>query len=449
MGATFQSAMGFRVKVAPGVRVRVSSRGVGASVGPRIARAHVGSGGAGFSSGLGPVSFYAGVRAGGRGSSGGPWSSVAEYEQAVRRGERTAHLDEVQRLHDQLVRHLIAHRQSFPAIRKPIVAAAIVDVEGRVVDARRSSAGAVFVLKVRQRRTARVRAEALARERARRDQDAANRAAAEEQALIDAAWNRLVANDPETVIATIENAFADNQVPAAAIDCEGAAVTLLMRFPPLDGMVPRRAPDMTPTGRPTIREYSKTERNGLYVAAMLSHVNATVAEAFAVAPSIAEATILVVSGDASELTPLYCASVRREDFAAGAWESQSSAIPGVGHAINTLGRTHELRALDLRDEPHISALVQRLATDLAIPIDPDTRLSERHNPPPHALERPSNASNVQLQIPARITQHWINEHVPAMSSDEYSSLLEVLETRGWTPDDVAVRVAPQREAASP
>jgi hypothetical protein len=50
--------MGFSVKIAPGVRVRASSRGVRTSIGPRAARVHVGGGRTGFSTGLGPVSLY-------------------------------------------------------------------------------------------------------------------------------------------------------------------------------------------------------------------------------------------------------------------------------------------------------------------------------------------------------------------------------------------------------
>jgi hypothetical protein len=36
--------MGFSIKIAPGVRVRASSRGVRTSIGPRVARVHVGAG---------------------------------------------------------------------------------------------------------------------------------------------------------------------------------------------------------------------------------------------------------------------------------------------------------------------------------------------------------------------------------------------------------------------
>jgi hypothetical protein len=50
--------MGFRLKVFPGARVRVSSRRVRVGLGPRIGRVHVGTGRTGVSSGLGPFSAY-------------------------------------------------------------------------------------------------------------------------------------------------------------------------------------------------------------------------------------------------------------------------------------------------------------------------------------------------------------------------------------------------------
>lgn len=53
-------SMGVSFKVMPGVRVSANKRGMRTSVGPRIARVHVGRGGIGFSSGLGPVSVYGG-----------------------------------------------------------------------------------------------------------------------------------------------------------------------------------------------------------------------------------------------------------------------------------------------------------------------------------------------------------------------------------------------------
>ncbi|MDQ5976075.1 MAG: hypothetical protein QG661_3284 [Actinomycetota bacterium] len=85
--------MGFGFRVVPGVRLRVSSRGVSAGVGPRIARVNVGSrGGVGLSSGIGPFQTFAPlVRGGGRRSTGSRGLSYAAQNAAaeweVRRAE--------------------------------------------------------------------------------------------------------------------------------------------------------------------------------------------------------------------------------------------------------------------------------------------------------------------------------------------------------------------------
>lgn len=55
--------MGFRLRIAPFVKVRVSTRGVRVGAGPRIARVHVGNGRPGLSSGVGRVGVYAPVGA--------------------------------------------------------------------------------------------------------------------------------------------------------------------------------------------------------------------------------------------------------------------------------------------------------------------------------------------------------------------------------------------------
>lgn len=50
--------MGFGVRIAPGVRIRASRRGVRVGLGPRAARVHSGSGRPGVSTGVGPVTVW-------------------------------------------------------------------------------------------------------------------------------------------------------------------------------------------------------------------------------------------------------------------------------------------------------------------------------------------------------------------------------------------------------
>jgi hypothetical protein len=55
----------------------------------------------------------------------------------------------------------------------------------------------------------------------------------------------LCSNDPLTVIATVEEAFADNDAPAAPVNVEGATLSLVMLAPKADE-VPERKPAVTP-----------------------------------------------------------------------------------------------------------------------------------------------------------------------------------------------------------
>lgn len=91
-------------------------------------------------------------------------------------------------------------------------------------------------------------------------------------------------NEPDVAIAALERAFADNEAPAAPIDCEGDRTTVVMEFQPREAIVPERKPARTPTGKPTLKKRTKTEINRLYLEALGSNVLATVKETFAVAP---------------------------------------------------------------------------------------------------------------------------------------------------------------------
>src|SRR5437899_2323136 len=83
--------IGFGFKVVPGVRVRVSSRGVRTSLGPRVARVHVGAGRTTISSGAGPVTVWSSRRhrrSGGRSSYGPTTAQLQRQKAAAARAER-------------------------------------------------------------------------------------------------------------------------------------------------------------------------------------------------------------------------------------------------------------------------------------------------------------------------------------------------------------------------
>lgn len=114
---------GVSIKLAPGVRVRASSRGIRASVGPRVARVHVGAGRTALSSGIGPFTSSTSMGArrrptsGGRGGggTGTPRTTLAALERQARQAQRETEIAAVARTEQALVS--LHHEQFRPAQR--------------------------------------------------------------------------------------------------------------------------------------------------------------------------------------------------------------------------------------------------------------------------------------------------------------------------------------------
>lgn len=295
--------MGFGVsmKVAPGVRLRASSRGIRASVGPRAARVHVGDGRAGFSTGAGPFSYYADV--GGSGAHRGaiprqpPRPTLAQLDSQARTSDKAEQIQQVLRTEHALrTQHVV----DFPASQRAFAPdAQPVDVDSIEQKFRRQAMANVGWFARERREYARMEARhaavAVANEKFSGALDEAQRL----QAAYDAYWNALCAHDLETVVAAIDDAFADNASESTCIDAGSdqdsghryASCVVIFEHPEL---VPDRMVATTPTGRPSLRKRSKTDINNVYVAALGSTVLATVREALAVAPATDEIRMLVV-----------------------------------------------------------------------------------------------------------------------------------------------------------
>lgn len=329
--------MGLSFKVAPGVRVRASSRGLSAGIGPRAARVHVGSRGVGVSSGIGPFSGYTSLSGGRRSGAGGARrtsgptkASLAARERELRAAQREADIEKVAWLEKSLVE---VHRESFEPTQRvelpppePVdptqirneleaevgvsaLAAELgggdapaeapdpepVDRYSLMREARKQARQGISLFAIRERieaarradQEAEAKAEAEVKQRLRaREQEQqrldelwaklekaravveenlpgaiaaeeANRRAkrAEEQAALDEEWAELKTNEPQLTMATLEAAFADNESPAAPIDCEGDRTTVVMQFSPPEAVVPeknRRA--LQPAKEPSRKE---------------------------------------------------------------------------------------------------------------------------------------------------------------------------------------------------
>ncbi len=199
---------------------------------------------------------------------------------------------------------------------------------------------------------------------------------AQQQTAAIAAWDALVAHEPEAVMTELEEAFEDNQYPAACLsatrDNGVNRVSLLVLFESLE-MIPDKAAGRTPTGKPTVKKRSKTDRNELYLAALGSMVLATVKETFAVSPKTDVANVLVLRQDRGAstaqdyLTAIYAANFEQAVTLRLPWRTLDPAetlmrVPDA--LLRRKGVAREVSALDLRGEPELVSILDMARADL-------------------------------------------------------------------------------------
>lgn len=356
--------MGFSFKVAPGIRIRASSRGLRAGIGPRIARVHVGSGRSGVSTGLGPVGFYSSfggrrrrgsaLRLAGQLAAGPSARSVTAARAQAARETKAA---EAQDLAAAFGAILDLHRQHFPPAQRPLAPPVDLDAarrhylehEGRGL-ARFDRAG---------RRAAKARADAHAAAWA--EQQVAGR-----QAELDEWWRRHVANDPDVVLPTLEAAFEDNEAPAAAVGLQGDEVSIIVLVPGPDA-VPDRMPTRTAAGNLSLKRLSAGDRNGYYRELVAGYALVTVREALAVAPGIGSARVVAIRRalpDPYGRVQVECVFAARFARAAldGIRWDQAGAAAIVNAAaedvvVRAKGAAKALSPIDLAAEPELAELV--------------------------------------------------------------------------------------------
>lgn len=145
------------------------------------------------------------------------------------------------------------------------------------------------------------------------------------QRQLDDAWEALNKNDPQLVLELLEEAFADNEMPAAAVSCHGDRADVVMRWPTVDEVVPERKAAVTPSGRSTIKKKTKTELAEYYLWAMASNALVTAKEAFAVAPAVNQVGLAVVRtvSDAARgdeiVEPVFLGTVQRSQLDGIRW----------------------------------------------------------------------------------------------------------------------------------
>jgi hypothetical protein len=321
-------------KLAPGVRVRASSRGVRTSIGPRAARVHVGAGRTRISSGAGPITVSTAVGDGQRrptarssGSSSrtsaGPGRprqpTVAQLQAQARAAERAQQIADLAAVEQSLTTlHLAAFPESSRHVLPVPPGPDTASVDALRRELYQGATAGVPVWKRALRKQAKTWAGQQAPTEAQRRHTGEVVAAQLEQWHLDQEWKSLQTHDPDTVIEAVDEAFADNASDSTCVDAgtdpdTGARyVTAVVSYGGID-MVPEHRPDTTPGGKPTLRKRTKTDRNALYAAALASTVLATAKEALAVAVAATHARVLVVRPDgAGGVEPVYAGTLSRE-----------------------------------------------------------------------------------------------------------------------------------------
>jgi hypothetical protein len=370
------SAMGFSIKLAPGIRIRASSRGLRASVGPRAARVHFGSGRTGVSTGFGPVGFYSSLGGGrSRSGRGRTTTSVASYQRqlaAQQRQSAQAQKLEIAHALSQTFQAIIdLHRVEFPPASAPTVAApAPPDRAAIHRHYEKTALKGVGLFDRRGRKDAKARAASWTEAEVQRQWAAGIQQQADWQQYYTQCWNLLCGNDPDTVVETLNAAFEDNEAPSAAIGVDGSEVALVILVPPMSGAVPEQWPTTTEAGNLSLKKLTQRERGVYYQKFVCGHILVTLREAFAVAPGIASARVVVLRHDGADAygrPTVSCLTAGRFERRAlnGVQWATADAVRIVNDVasellINQRGRSAELGPIDLANEDELQKLIQTI-----------------------------------------------------------------------------------------
>ena len=360
--------MGFSVRIAPGVRVRASSRGVRTSIGTRAARVHVGGGRTGFSTGVGPVTYYASA-GGGRGGGRRPRTGTAGANRQLAAASRaTDKLEQARALIDALDGIMNVHRAQFTSATQPVAAAPpaidVLAIRAKHVQAAKARTS-VFARSARKAALADAAQAADAEVAATQAALQADHAAY--QTALDQHWAQLTAGQPDVVLGALAAAFEDNEAAAAAIGVQGAEVTLVVVVPPADAL-PDRQPTTTAAGNLSLKKMTKREQADLYKLLACGHALVTVKEAFAVVPFLRSARVVAVRATPPDaygaLRPeaVLAARFERVRLQGVQWES-ADAVRVMNDASSERiflqrGATQELSPIDVGAEPDLAALLE-------------------------------------------------------------------------------------------
>jgi hypothetical protein len=343
----------FSFRVAPGVRISASGRGVRAHLGPRAARLHVGGGGTGVSTGAGPFTHYQSLS---RGSAGRrPTSGPSSAEQKAHEAQRIeAVLRAISTLHRAEFASPVEQTAPLPAL--PPFRALIEQAEAHHVRA-------ASLFRRAERRAARSRARADAEIHARRILGEARAEQRQAQDALDESWRLLLINDEDTLLPALEAAFEDNQAPAAALGVDIDTVNIVVLVPGLDA-VPDRLPSVTKAGNLSLKAMPKSTQAAVYRDVVAGHVLLSAQEALAVGVGLEAASVVAVRRESDGgLSALLATRIERNAVLheGTPWAVLEHAVRDM--TVNLRGISKTLSPLNLAKEPELRALVDECALD--------------------------------------------------------------------------------------
>lgn len=391
--------------------IRVSTRGVRTSVGPRAARVHFGTGRTRVSSGFGP--FFASTSLGGgrrRSStttrrtpyrSAAPSAAqLARAERAAERAQQDAQRDAaIAQLQDLRWRSTTVHLQDFASAQPPHIdppPELSLDWVEAQANAHHLQGLGFFDRSERRAAKERAHSDALAYV-----QDETRRLAETYQDLhveADEWWAALCGNDEATVCEAVNTAFADNPAAGCAVGVSGSTLSIVMRQQDIDSL-PSQTPGVTSAGRPTLKALTKKDRIGWWLTILCSNLVATAKEAFAVAPGITEISIAVLSRmpDTLRLGVVAYGTWTRSAIESTPWRSPEDAyrVFDIGRDISCSVRTTAsgalstvVRPLDIAGSPELTQLLDVSAVDDGVnalgELDSALALNRPDDHPPEA-----------------------------------------------------------------
>lgn len=329
------------IRIAPGVRISATPRGLRGHIGPRGMRMHVGGGRTGISTGAGPFTVYQSTggstrrRPSSSRSAGAGSAAAARSQQHQAAAQTLAFLSEM-------------HRQDFrPKARQLAPAPELPTFGTLLLTAERQALRGIGPFARSARKAARIRARAQAESWARGLMVKAATEQAARQHRLDDGWRGLMSNDPEVTGVAIRESLASNQAPARLVAVRRDEAWLVVQAPP-DAEVPDAKPAVTPAGAPTVRKLNKTERAELIRQMIGSRVLLAAKQTFTAAPGLAGVKVVVTGPPLSgyPVQALVAARIGRSDlFVAderrGAWEILQDLDRGL--VVDLRGRTRELQ----------------------------------------------------------------------------------------------------------